>query len=131
MPSWQRKPFWPWWNHKALALEAAGFCCIGMLNNGSWMCSMVENRPQRSSQPDDLLQADGDPLPWREASSQLRAIGIPGTVALLWDAHQRWGRLPWNNHVSAGDQTWPEKGFRTTHEAVALNQPGPTNRHPP
>ena len=50
-----------------------------------------------ASQPDDLLKPDGQPLPWREATSQLRAIGIPGTVALLWDAHQRWGHLPWKN----------------------------------
>ena len=49
-----------------------------------------------SSQPADLLRPDGRPIPWREASSQLRAIGIPGTVALLWDAHQRFGRLPWD-----------------------------------
>ena len=48
-----------------------------------------------SSRPDDLLQPSGEPLPWREATSRPQAIGVPGTVALLWDAHQQHGRLPW------------------------------------
>ena len=48
-----------------------------------------------SSRPDDLLQPSGEPLPWREATSRPEAIGVPGTVALLWDAHQQHGRLPW------------------------------------
>ena len=48
-----------------------------------------------SSRPDDLLQPSGEPLPWREATSRPQAIGVPGTVALLWDVHQQHGRLPW------------------------------------
>ena len=48
-----------------------------------------------SSRPDDLLQPSGEPLPWREATSRPEAIGVPGTVALLWNAHQQHGRLPW------------------------------------
>ena len=47
------------------------------------------------SRPDDLLNASSDPLPWRQATAQANAIGIPGTVALLWQAHQNHGRLPW------------------------------------
>ena len=53
-----------------------------------------EVAPERS-RPGDLLNAAGDPLPWRQATSQANAIGIPGTVALLWEAHQNHGRLPW------------------------------------
>ena len=41
-----------------------------------------EVAPERS-QPGDLLRPTGDPLPWREATARLDAIGIPGTVALL------------------------------------------------
>ena len=48
-----------------------------------------------SSRPGDLLTPSGDPLPWREATARLDAIGIPGTVALLWEAHQQFGRLSW------------------------------------
>ena len=53
-----------------------------------------EVAPERS-QPDDLLDASGDPLPWRQATAQATAIGVPGTVALLWEAHQSHGHLPW------------------------------------
>ena len=66
-----------------------------------------------SSQPDDLLRPDGRPIPWREASSQLRAIGIPGTVALLWDAHQRFGRLPWDSTFQPAINL-ARDGFRPT-----------------
>ena len=48
-----------------------------------------------SSRPDDLLQPSGEPLPWREATSSPEAIGVPGTVALLWGVHQQHGHLPW------------------------------------
>ncbi|WP_413440785.1 gamma-glutamyltransferase family protein [Synechococcus sp. MIT S1220] len=53
-----------------------------------------ETAPERS-RPDDLLTPDGEPLPWRDATRRLSAIGIPGTVALLWEAHQQYGHLPW------------------------------------
>ena len=48
-----------------------------------------------SSRPGDLLQPSGEPLPWREATSRPEAIGVPGTVALLWGVHQQHGHLPW------------------------------------
>lgn len=53
-----------------------------------------EMAPERS-RPDDLIDTSGDPLPWQQATTQATAIGIPGTVALLWDAHQTHGNLPW------------------------------------
>ena len=53
-----------------------------------------EVAPERS-RPGDLLNASGDPIPWRQATAQANAIGIPGTVALLWEAHQTHGHLPW------------------------------------
>ena len=53
-----------------------------------------EVAPERS-RPRDLLNASGDALPWRLATAQANAIGIPGTVALLWEAHQTHGHLPW------------------------------------
>ena len=52
-----------------------------------------------NSRPDDLLRPTGEPLPWREATSRLESIGVPGTVALLWAAHQQHGRLPWASNL--------------------------------
>ena len=69
-----------------------------------------EVAPQ-SSRPDDLLSPSGDPLPWREATARLDAIGIPGTVALLWDVHQQYGRLPWASTLQPAIQL-ARDGFR-------------------
>ena len=55
-----------------------------------------ETAPQ-SSRPSDFLNAEGDAMPWNEATSSLQAIGIPGTVALLWEAHQQHGRQRWSD----------------------------------
>ena len=69
-----------------------------------------EVAPQ-SSRPDDLLTRSGAPLPWREATARLDAIGIPGTVALLWDAHRQFGRLPWASTLQPAIRLARE-GFR-------------------
>ncbi|WP_244277106.1 gamma-glutamyltransferase family protein [Synechococcus sp. GEYO] len=58
----------------------------------------------RSSRPGDLLTPTGKPLPWREATARLNAIGIPGTVALLWEAHQQFGRLSWGRTLQPAIQ---------------------------
>ena len=58
----------------------------------------------RSSRPGDLLTPTGEPLPWREATARLNAIGIPGTVALLWEAHQQFGRLSWGRTLQPAIQ---------------------------
>ena len=69
-----------------------------------------EVAPQRS-QPSDLLSTSGAPLPWRDATSTPQAIGIPGTVALLWDAHQRHGQLPWAQTLAPAIRTATD-GFK-------------------
>jgi len=42
-----------------------------------------------------FLNADNSPMRFNDALAQARAVGIPGAVAALAEAHQRWGRLPW------------------------------------
>ena len=57
-----------------------------------------------SSRPGDLLTPTGEPVPWREATARLDAIGIPGTVALLWETHQQFGRLSWGRTLQPAIQ---------------------------
>ena len=43
-----------------------------------------------------FLTADQLPMRFNEALANARAVGVPGTVAALAAAHQRWGKLPWS-----------------------------------
>jgi len=46
--------------------------------------------------PEMFLQADGNPLPFAEASVGGHAVGTPGLVRMLETAHREYGRLPWH-----------------------------------
>lgn len=46
--------------------------------------------------PDMFLDADGEPLPWREGVVTGRATGVPGVMPMLGEAQRRFGRLPWS-----------------------------------
>ncbi|PKQ10544.1 MAG: gamma-glutamyltransferase [Alphaproteobacteria bacterium HGW-Alphaproteobacteria-1] len=45
--------------------------------------------------PKLFLDADGEPLEFFEAVVGGRSVGVPGTPALLAEAHERWGRADW------------------------------------
>ncbi len=42
-----------------------------------------------------FLQADGKPMPFREAVVGGRSVGVPGAVRMLEAVHREHGRLPW------------------------------------
>jgi gamma-glutamyltranspeptidase/glutathione hydrolase len=48
----------------------------------------------------ELLLRDGRPLPFLTAMASGRAVGVPGTVAMLEAAHREHGRLPWPRLVA-------------------------------
>ena len=48
----------------------------------------------------DLLLRDGRPIPFLTAMASGRAVGVPGTVAMLEAAHRDHGRLPWARLVA-------------------------------
>ena len=45
--------------------------------------------------PDRFLKPDGTPMGFANAVPGGYSVGVPGTVALLAEAHKRWGKLPW------------------------------------
>jgi len=53
-----------------------------------------EAAPQGAT-PGMFLQADGEPMPWREGVITGRSTGVPGVMPMLGEAHARFGRLPW------------------------------------
>jgi gamma-glutamyltranspeptidase / glutathione hydrolase len=42
-----------------------------------------------------FLGADGNPLPFRQAFPGGMSVGVPGNIALMAEAHGKWGKLPW------------------------------------
>ncbi len=45
--------------------------------------------------PQRFLDKDGKPLQFYDAVVGGKSVGVPGTLALLYEAHKRHGRLPW------------------------------------
>ena len=75
----------------------------GNIGGGGFMTLYVDGQPAfldyRETAPaaadrDMYLDAQGEPLPDASITGH-RAVGTPGTVAGLWAAHKRYGRLPW------------------------------------
>ncbi|WBX85665.1 gamma-glutamyltransferase [Sphingosinicella microcystinivorans] len=49
----------------------------------------------KAATPTMFLQADGTPMPFREAVPGGKSVGVPGNIRLMAMAHARFGRLPW------------------------------------
>lgn len=80
----------------------------GNLGGGGFMMIYAHGKPRfldyRETAPaaatrDMYLDSQGQVIA-DASTSGLRASGVPGTVAGLWAAHRRFGRLPWNSLVA-------------------------------
>jgi gamma-glutamyltranspeptidase/glutathione hydrolase len=60
--------------------------------------------------PDMFLDENGAPLGYGEAVTSGRATGVPGAVAMLGEAHERFGRRPWRELFDAAIRA-AEQGF--------------------
>jgi gamma-glutamyltranspeptidase/glutathione hydrolase len=52
-------------------------------------------RAPATAGPDRFLKPDGAPMPFSQAVPGGFSVGVPGTVALVAEAHSRWGKRPW------------------------------------
>jgi gamma-glutamyltranspeptidase/glutathione hydrolase len=89
-------------------LGGGGFMLIRMSNGRSTAIDYRESAPLAASR-DMYLDASGNVIPGRSLAGY-KACGVPGTVAGLALAHEKFGKLPWREVVQpAADLA--EKGF--------------------
>ena len=48
-----------------------------------------------AARPDRFMGPDGKPLPFIQAWPGGYSAGVPGNLRMAWDAHKKWGKLPW------------------------------------
>lgn len=66
-----------------------------------------------------FLNQDGEPARWIDAVVGGRSVGTPGLVRGLADAHQRWGRLPWERLFTSTIEK-AEQGFTVSPRLAQL-----------
>jgi len=90
----------------------------GNLGGGGFMLIYVDGTAKfldyRETAPaaatrDMYLDAKGEVIEGLSLTGH-RAVGVPGTVAGLWEAHQRYGKLPWREVIEPAVQL-AERGF--------------------
>jgi gamma-glutamyltranspeptidase / glutathione hydrolase len=42
-----------------------------------------------------FMTGEGKPMPYMDAFPGGKSVGIPGNIALAYESHKRWGKLPW------------------------------------
>ncbi len=48
-----------------------------------------------AARPDRFMGPDGKPLPFVQAWPGGYSVGVPGNLRMAWEAHKKWGKLPW------------------------------------
>lgn len=69
--------------------------------------------------PERFLGADGAPMPFWDAVIGGLSVGVPGTPALMAEAHARYGRLPWESLFTIPIRL-AEEGFPVSPRLHAL-----------
>ncbi len=67
----------------------------------------------------DWFKVNGKTLDWRTAYVGGKSVGSPGVIRALFDAHQRWGKLPWAQLFTPAIQT-AEQGFAVSPRLAKL-----------
>jgi gamma-glutamyltranspeptidase / glutathione hydrolase len=100
-------------------LGGGGFMVIRMSNGEVSSLDYREKAPGKAF-TNMFVDETNNIVPGLSVSTHL-ASGVPGSVAGLWEAHQRYGKLPWKELVQPAIE-FAHNGFLlTTKEAEGLN----------
>lgn len=77
-----------------------------------------------------FLEPDGKPMDFQEAVVGGRSVGVPGTVRMLEQAHQRFGKLPWRDLLQPAIEL-AENGFEVSPRLHGLLASDPALRDNP
>lgn len=77
-----------------------------------------------------FLKPDGTPMAFQEAVVGGRSVGVPGTVRLLEQAHQQFGKLPWRDLLQPAIAL-AEDGFEVSPRLHGLLESDPSLRNNP
>ena len=90
-------------------IGGGGFLLYRDADGRSWFLDFRETAPAAATS-DLFLNAQGLPI---AAASRVgwKAVGVPGAVPGMWEAHMRWGKLPWKDLVEPARRL-AERGYR-------------------
>ena len=74
-------------------LGGGGFLLLRQTGGRAFALDFRETAP-RALRPELFLDDEGRPVPSRSLRGGL-AVGVPGSVAGLFEAHRAWGKRPW------------------------------------
>lgn len=72
----------------------------------------------KSATPEYWIGDDGEPVGWWDAVKGGRSVGVPGTLALLENAHERWGDQAWADMIEPA-RKFAETGFEVSPRLAA------------
>lgn len=84
-----------------------------MVYNGETEETTIINSRERApagATPDMFLDENGDPIPFDERVQHGNAVGVPGTLKGLEEAHNRWGSRPFQQLIAPAIKL-AKKGF--------------------
>lgn len=109
-------------------IGGGGFMVLRRANGESFTLDYREIAPKGAFR-EMYLDAKGNPT--SESYLGYRAAGVPGTVAGFWEAHQRFGKLPWKRLIQPAVQM-ADSGFTLSAvEASGFTSFGKLNRQFP
>lgn len=101
-------------------IAGGGFMVIRMNDGSAISLDYREKAPMQASH-DMYLDAGGKVVPGASVNGH-RACGVPGTVAGLYEAHRKYGSLPWKDLVEPAVRLAYEGFPLTEKQAADLNR---------